>query len=160
MQKQINLELLLRDLYESISELSVVLDAEYEALNAQDVELLQKAAMAKDGLSEKVDELEANRRALLDALGLDNDLTGMKLLIQDCSSQKEDELFKIWNMVSELAQECTTKNKLNGIIIEAKRRQTDAALSILQGNNPDHNELYDAEGTTVSNKSNSTIAKA
>ncbi len=160
MGDQINLELLLRDLYESMSELSVVLDAEHKALSAEDAESLQQAAVAKDRLSEKVEQLEVHRRSLLQALGLDNDLTGMQQLIKQNSINEEDELFKIWNMVAELAQECTAKNKLNGIIIEAKRRQTNAALSILQGYQADQTELYDAEGSTVANNKNSTIARA
>lgn len=160
MGDKIRFELLLRDLYETMSELSVVLDSEHQALTAEDVDSLQKAAAGKEHLSDKVEQLEAHRCALLQARGLDNDLAGMKRLIEQASSHKEDELFKIWNMVAELAQECTAKNKLNGIIIEAKRRHTNAALSILQGYQSDQTELYDAEGATVQNKNNSTIARA
>jgi len=160
MQNRINLELMLRDMYESMSELSVVLDSEHEALVSQDVEQLQKAAADKEALSDKVEQLESNRTAMLKAQGLDNDLASMKQLIQQSSGYDENALFKIWNMVAELAQECTAKNKLNGIIIETNRRQTNAALSILQGYHDDSTETYDAEGSKIASKSNSSIARA
>lgn len=160
MLNKIDLELLLRDMYESMSELSIVLDSEHEALASSHVEQLQKAAVDKERLSDKVEQLESNRTAMLQALGLDNNLAAMQQLIQQSSGYDENALYKIWNMVAELAQECTAKNKLNGIIIETNRRHTNAALSILQGYQADNTQTYDAEGSTVPSKSNSTIARA
>jgi len=160
MQNKINLELLLRDLYESMSELAIVLDSEHTALASQDVEQLQQAALDKERLSDRVQQLEKNRTFMLQALGLSNDLAAMKQLIQQSTGHDENALFKLWNMVAELAQECTAKNKLNGIIIETNRRQTNAALSILQGYQADSTGLYDAEGSTVPTQTNSTIARA
>lgn len=160
MQNKIDLELLLREMYESMSELALVLDSEYEALVSQNAEQLQKAAVEKECLSDKIEQLESNRCAMLQALGLDNDLAAMQQLIQQFTGYDEDALYKIWNMVAELAQECTAKNKLNGIIIETKRRQTSTALSILQGYQADNTELYNAEGSTIPTKNNSTIARA
>lgn len=151
---------MLRDMYESMSELSIVLDSEHEALASSNVEQLQKTAIDKERLSDKVEQLESNRKTMLQTLGLDNDMAAMKQLIQQSSDINENELYKIWNMVAELAQECTAKNKLNGIIIEANRRQTHAALSILQGYQTDNPQTYDAEGSTVPTKTNSTIARA
>lgn len=160
MAKKVNLELLLRDLYESMSELSIVLDTEHDALAAEDAEKLQLAASSKEGLSDKVEQLETHRCTMLENLGLGKDIEAMRQLIQHSSGYDEDALYKLWNMIAELAQECTTKNKLNGIIIEAKRRQTEAALSILNGNLPGNIELYDAEGSTVPSRKNTTIARA
>lgn len=160
MQNKVDLELLLREMYESMSELALVLDSEYEALVSQNTEQLQKAAVEKECLSDKIEQLESNRCAMLQAHGLDNDLAAMQQLIQQFTGYDEDALYKIWNMVAELAQECTAKNKLNGIIIETKRRQTSTALSILQGYQADNTELYDAEGSTIPAKNNSTIARA
>ena len=160
MPDNLKLELLLRDLYEAMSELSIVLDLEHKALASQDVEQLQQAAVNKDILSDKIEQLEKNRCSMLQKLGLGKDLAGMKQLISRSASRTGDELHKLWNMVAELAQECSEKNKLNGIIIEAKRRQTEASLSILHGNIPGSTELYDADGATVATKSNSTIARA
>lgn len=161
MADKFNLELLLRDLYESMSELSMVLDSEHDALTTDNVEKLQQAAIVKEDLSDKVAVLDKQRVSILKTRLLDNDLAGMKQLISETSDQDENSLYKLWNMVSELAQDCAAKNKLNGIIIEAKRRQTNSALSILQGyqNNSD-DELYDADGAAVKNKQNSTIARA
>lgn len=160
MGDKVNLELLLRDLYESMSELSLVLDKEHEALANDDVELLQQSAMQKDDLSDKVSQLDTQRKITLENKGLENDLAGMRTLIQQSSGKDENALYKLWNMVSQLAQDCTAKNKLSGIIIDAKRRQTNAALSVLQGYQADSEELYDAEGSAVKSNSNSTIARA
>jgi len=160
MQNNIDLEILLRDMYESMSELSIVLDTEHEALASQDVEKLQTAATRKEVLSDRVEELETSRSTLLTAHGLDNSLKSMRQLIQQSSKYDEKALLKIWNMVANLVQECTAKNKLNGIIIENSRRHTNAALSVLHGFKSDNTELYDAEGSTVPTKHNATIARA
>ena len=160
MQNKANLEHLLREMYEAMSELSLILDKEHEALVAQDVDLLQQAAVKKELLSEKIEQLESVRTDMLKARGLLNDLPSIKQLITQSSGHNENALLKIWNMVAELAQESTAKNKMNGIIIEAKRRQTHAALSVLQGQQPDESELYDAGGAKVQNYKNSTIARA
>lgn len=160
MGDKINLELLLRDLYESLSELSLVLDKEHEALSRNDVDFLMNASVEKQELGEKVSRLDNHRKSILDEKGLENSLSGMKVLIQESSGHDENALFKLWNMVSELTQDCTVKNKLIGIIIEAKRRQTNDALSVLQGYQPDSNGLYDAEGTAVQMNPNNSIAKA
>lgn len=160
MPDKLNLELLLRDLYEAMSELSLVLDSEHKALTSQDVEQLQQAAVNKELLSDRIEQLEKNRCGILQALGLGKDLAAMKQLISRSSAHDEDALYKLWNLVAELTRECTAKNKLNGVIIEAKRRQTVAALSILHGHQPGNTELYDADGATVATKNNSTIARA
>lgn len=160
MATKLKLELLLRDMYESMSELSLVLDAEHAALGAQEVEPLMQAAIDKERLSEKIEQLEQQRITLLAEHGLGNDLAAMKQLLELTSGADENALYKLWNMIAELAQECTEKNKLNGIIIETKRRQTTTALSVLHGYHTDNTELYDAEGTTVPAKNNSTIARA
>ena len=160
MPDNLKLELLLRDLYEAMSELSLVLDSEHQALATQDVEQLQQAAVNKDLLSDRIEQLEQNRVAMLQQLGLGKDLAAMQQLINGSSARAGDELYKLWNMVAELAQECTVKNKLNGVIIEAKRRLTETALSILHGNIPGNTELYDADGAKIGTKGNSTIARA
>ncbi len=160
MQNNINLELLLRDMYESMSELSLVLDSEHESLVSQNVEQLHKAAIDKESLSDNIEQQEIQRSAILQAHGLDNSLASMKQLIQQSSDYDEDALYKIWSMVAGLAQECTAKNKLNGIIIETNRRHTNAALSILQGYQANNTELYDADGASVPARNNSTIARA
>ncbi len=160
MPDNLKLELLLRDLYEAMSELSLVLDSEHKALESEDVEQLQQAAVNKDQLSDRIEQLETNRVAMLQKLGLGKDLAAMKQLINGSSSRAGDELYKLWNMVAELARECTVKNKLNGVIIETKRRLTDSSLSILHGNIPGNTELYDADGAKIASKGRSTIARA
>lgn len=160
MGNKLNLELLLRDLYEAMSELSCVLDAEHKALEAEDTEQLQEAAVTKEELSQRIELLEDNRCSMLVNNQLANDLDSMRQLIQNSSKHDEDALFKLWNMIAVLTQECMVKNKLNGIIIESKRRYTDTALSILHGNLPGSTELYDAEGTTVPARNKTTIARA
>ena len=156
MPDNLKLELLLRDLYEAMSELSLVLDSEHQALATQDVEQLQQAAVNKDLLSDRIEQLDNLHAGNFG----DKDLAAMQQLINGSSARAGDELYKLWNMVAELAQECTVKNKLNGVIIEAKRRLTETALSILHGNIPGNTELYDADGAKIGTKGNSTIARA
>ena len=155
-----NIELLLREMYEAMSELSLVLDSEYDALSVQDVDKLQGAAVQKEILSSKIQLLENTRTDLLTENGLKNNLDSMKTLFSQTSDDNNSSLFKMWNMISELTEECTTKNKLNGIIIESKRRQTNSALALLQGQNEEDSELYSSDGSKIQNGKNNTIARA
>lgn len=155
-----NLELLLREMYEAMSELSLVLDFEYDALSTQDADKLQDAAVKKDALSSKIQILENTRAELLTEYELKNNLDSMKILFAKYADSENSHLFKIWNMISELTEECAAKNKLNGIIIEAKRRHTNTAIALLQGKQDEDSDLYASDGSKIQKGKNSTIARA
>ena len=98
------LELLFRDMYESLSELSLVLDNEYTALSEQNVENLQQAAIDKDRLSDKLDELEKNRYHILEHTSFNLDRISMQLFIQQNFPGHDHALLKLWDMIAELAK--------------------------------------------------------
>lgn len=154
------LELLFRDMYESLSELSLVLDNEYTALSEQNLENLQQAAIDKDRLSEKLDELEKNRYHILENTSFNLDRISMQLFIQQNFPGDDHALLKLWDMIAELAKTCEKQNSINGIIIENKKQQTNDAISILQTGELEQTELYDAEGASVGPAYKSTVVRA
>ena len=155
-----SLELLFRDIYESLSELSLVLDKEFDALKDQNVESLRQAAIDKDRLSDKLDELEKARFKILEHTSFNLDRISMQLYIQENFANQGEALLKMWDMIAELAKTCEKQNAINGIIIDNKRKQTKEALSILQSGEVDQTELYNAEGSSVGAAGGSTVARA
>ena len=154
------LELLFRDIYESLSELSLVLDNEFTALKEQNVEGLRQATLDKDRLSDKLDELEKARCQILEHTSFNLDRISMQLYIQERFSDQGEALLTMWDMIAELAKACEKQNSVNGIVIENKRKQTKEALSILQSGEVAQTELYDADGASVGPAHGSTVARA
>lgn len=154
------LELLLRDMYEALTELALILDNEYQALENTDVDKLQEAAITKERLSRKLEDLEKSRVTMLQRANFKLDKESMSRFIEKIADDSGNSMTQIWDMVEELAYKCDTQNKLNGIIIDNTKRQTQAALAILQGHQPGEDSLYDADGTSVAQSLNSTLARA
>jgi len=154
------IEFLLRDMYEALSELSMVLDNEHSALENSDIDKLQQAAASKEQLSKKLDALETSRSDILKKARFNLDKQAMYNFIDQIAGNTAESLYKIWDMVEELAYRCDTQNRINGIVIDNSKRQTQAALSILHGQFQTEGELYDAEGANVPQSFNSSLARA
>ncbi|MDH5180189.1 MAG: flagellar protein FlgN [Gammaproteobacteria bacterium] len=155
-----DLELLLRDMYEALSELAMVLENEHHALETTDVDKLHQAAVRKEGLSDKLEKLEQQRVALLSRANKTPDKESMLLFIDEAAGNRSESMHSIWQMVEELAVRCDTQNRINGIVIENSKRQTQAALAILRGHLTAEDKLYGADGGTVSQVQNSSLARA
>lgn len=154
------IELLLRDMYEALSELSVVLDDEHAALENSNIDKMHQAAESKQKLSETLEVLETSRSDILKKARFNLDKQSMYKFIDHVAGSAKESLYKIWEMIEELAAKCDTQNKINGIVIDNSKRQTQAALSILHGHTQTEGELYDAEGTNVPHSFNSSLARA
>lgn len=158
--QQAGLELLLRDMYEALTELSLVLENENQALENTEIDKLQKAATDKERLSSQLEKLEGQRVKLLQSANVELDKASMSRFIIDSAGSSADSLTSIWEMVEELAIKCDKQNRVNGIVIENTKRQTQAALAILKGHFSTEDNLYDADGSSVSQTANSTLARA
>ncbi|MDH5407726.1 MAG: flagellar protein FlgN [Gammaproteobacteria bacterium] len=154
------IEFLLREMYETLSELAMVLDNEHSALENSDIDKMHQAAVSKEQLSKKLEALETSRSKILKKARFHLDKQSMYNFIDTIAGSTAESLHKIWEMVEELASTCDTQNKINGIVIDNSKRQTQAALSILHGHAQTEGELYDAEGTNVPHSFNSSLARA
>ena len=153
-------ELLFRDMYEALAELSIVLDKEYQALAEQDFEKIQQAIVDKEQLSVKIEALEQNRTELQQENGYQPNAQATHQFLTDISENGDDNLLTLWEMITDLAEKCQEQNQINGIIVDNNKRQIAQALSILQSGFTEQTELYGADGSSVCSQQNTTIAKA
>lgn len=149
---------LLKTIAERLSQLLQALEAEYQALSANDVEKMQQTAEDKTTLTEQLERLELKRSILLKNAGLDQDKTGMTAYLQR-QPDADNAMEKHWQEIEQITRKCEKQNKVNGIIIESKRRRANTALAILKGQS-NTTELYTAEGTAVAPQNPRTIARA
>lgn len=154
------LEMLLRDMYEALTELNLVLDTEHQALKDTDMEKLSQAAVDKERLSHKIEQQEQSRSQFLGRFQAASDNAAMIEFIERYGADSTESLLSLWQMVEELAVNCDAQNRVNGIVIDNTKRQTQAALAILRGQFGVEDNLYDADGSSVAQKNNSTLARA
>ncbi len=149
----------LQDIAAYLDELRQALVAEYEALGADDTERLAQLAEVKQRLSDILGDLDRERSALLREAGLDLDRTGVLAYLDRQSESERAPLNVLWQRIETLTRDCRRLNRINGIVIEKRRRRTTAALQILQGQTTD-NALYTAHGTAPGSGPGNTLAKA
>ncbi len=124
------------------------LEAERSALSRRDLELLEQTTRAKIQYTRQLEELEAQREALVRELGF---ASGPDTLL-DCfkSLPQADKLIQLWKQVLDNTQACQTGNLTNGGILESNRQHVEQALSILRGQSGTPS-LYDPNGDTSAN---------
>ena len=124
------------------------LEAERLALTRRDLELLEKTTLGKVQYTRQLEELEAQREALVTELGF---ASGPDTLL-DCfrSLPQADRLIQLWEQVLANTEACQTGNLTNGGILESSRQHVEQALSILRGQSGVPS-LYDPNGDTSSN---------
>ncbi len=149
----------LQDIAAYLDELRQALVAEYEALSADDTARLANLAVVKQRLSDILGDLDRERSDLLREAGLDLDRTGVLAYLDRQSASERAPLDALWQRIETLTRDCRRLNRINGIVIEKRRRRTLQALHILQGQAP-ADDLYTAHGTPPGNGPGNTLAKA
>ena len=122
--------------------------AERSALTRRDLDLLEKTTRGKLQYTRQLEELEAQREALVTELGF---ASGPDALL-DCfkSLPQADTLIQLWEQVLGKTEDCKAGNLTNGGILESSRQHVEQALSILRGQSGTPS-LYDPNGDTSSN---------
>ena len=106
--------------------LQATLDAERTALTGTSSEAVATSAGEKMALFADIERLEAERRVLCDAAGVDlRREEGMP-----------DSLSGRWRALLELMARCRTANEINGYIINVRRNQVGQLLDALRGGTP------------------------
>ena len=150
---------LLQEIVNYLQQLLVALNKEHKALVDKNIDSIQSISEEKIVLMEHLEDLDKERRNLLDNAGLDITSTGVGDFIQNSNSPRAPQIKALWNEISNISKQCDKQNNINGIIIESNKRHTENALSILQGK-PQNTELYSKNGESIKSSRQQTLIRA
>lgn len=145
-QCQHRLNELLRAEFDCAGRLQSTLLAEAEALLARDADALEHAVGEKHRLMQRLEQLDADKRQLLESHGFGNDPAGVEACIAWCDDTGH--LLRGWNSLLERVRHCQQQNRVNGVTLESSRRHAQHVLNILRGQSPPP-ELYNPTGMTA-----------
>ena len=150
---------LLQEISSYLSQLLAALKNEHQALSENNMQAIESIANEKILLMEHLEDLNKERRLILEAAGLNLTATGIDDFFQNNNSPRAQQMNTAWKEISGLTTECEKQNNINGIIIESNKRHTETALSILQGKQQS-SELYSKKGIAVKDSKNQTLIRA
>lgn len=150
---------LLQEISSYLQQLLNALNNEHKALSENDLQSVQTIAEEKILLMEHLEDLNKERRTLLETAGLDITSTGIADFFQNSNSPRAPQMKALWEAISTLSSQCEKQNNINGIVIEANKRHTENALSILQGKQQ-KTELYSKKGASIKSSHNQTLLRA
>lgn len=150
---------LLEDIANYLEQLFRALENEYKALSDNDIQAIQAVAEEKVLLMEQLEDLNKERRALLEAAGLNLATTGADDFLNSSKITNSPKLKTLWSNISNLSKQCDKQNNINGIIIDNNKRHTENALSVLQGKQQT-TELYSNKGQSIKMAKKQTLIRA
>ena len=134
------------------------LEDEAAALTANDVETLESAVAAKNASVHELEQLEQQRRRLLEAAGFAGNRYGTNACIEWCD--ENDKLARLWQQLLDEVRTCQRRNSVNGTLVQFGRRNVQQLLDILRGQ-LQSGRLYDPAGDTATCvETTRTLAKA
>ncbi len=150
---------LLHEISSYLNQLLNALINEHQALSENNHQSIEAIAKEKIILMEQLEDLDKERRNLLEKAGLDLEATGIKDFFNNSSSPRAPIMKSIWEKISKLTRDCEKQNNINGMIIENNKQHTENALSILQGKQQ-NTELYSNKGTSIKMSKQQTLIRA
>lgn len=150
---------LLEEISSYLQQLLNALNNEHKALSENDHKSLHEISEEKILLMEHLEDLNKERRVILENAGLDITSTGIEDFFQNTTSAKAPHMKALWAEVSKVTRQCDKQNNINGIIIEANKRHTENAISILQGKQQ-NTELYSKNGESIKSSHKQTLIRA
>lgn len=150
---------ILQEISSYLQQLILALNNEHTALSENNLEAVQTIAEEKILLMEHLEDLNKERRTVLEVAGLDITSTGIGDYFENTKSPRAPQMKALWSEISNLTSQCDKQNNINGIIIESNKRHTEKALSILQGKQQ-NTDLYSKKGETVKSPQNQTLLRA
>ncbi len=148
-------QLLLDDIGHA-EQLLALIDAEYQALQARDLQSLEKLLTQKLPLLSLLDQHGQQRSRILIEANLSPDADGLK----HYASQSADgeQLLQRSEQLTELIGQCQRANVRNGRLIKANQSSTTSLLNIIRGS---HGQgLYDSRGGAARIASKRPISQA
>ncbi|MEO1079325.1 MAG: flagellar protein FlgN [Pseudomonadota bacterium] len=139
----------------TLTELSAALDAEYDALIANDPQALESATHAKAGRVDAHRAQQQKRLSWLTARGLPTE-TGLKQLVHMAGD--DENVAALQARLAALASDCQQNNRRNGGLIVRLQERARGALDILRRD--DSGDLYSLSGAREHQSDSRTLGKA
>ncbi len=148
-------QLLLDDIGHA-EQLLALIDAEYQALQARDLQCLEKLLTQKLPLLSLLDQHGQQRSRILIEANLSPDADGLKHYASQ--SAVGEQLLQRSEQLTELIGQCQRANVRNGRLIKANQSSTSSLLNIIRGS---HGQgLYDSRGGAARIASKRPISQA
>lgn len=135
-----------------------LLQRETTVLEQRDTEALVALTEEKQQLLQVLEEKAAQRSRFLQADGLSQDKAGFEQLLERLGNPPTS--LHLWEKLHGLLEQCQRQNQLNGRLLEAGRRHSQQALSLLLGGQDPNAGLYDQKGSVnISTSEGHRLAK-
>ncbi|MGI9210928.1 MAG: flagella synthesis protein FlgN [Methylococcaceae bacterium] len=134
---------LLAQIHEHLASMHALLGEESSSLQTRNADSLQSVTSQKLALADRINELTARQKQLLEASGFSADRDGMEGFLTQCN---EESSLNIWQKVLVLTADCKHRNDINGAYLALLERYVESTLDILTGS-PSMGETYDPKGS-------------
>ena len=143
----ISIQQCLSDEVNAMSGLATLLKKEQSALASSDIDALNETTTGKTELLRKIAELEKIRNTQLNALGFNGKPEGMRDYFVHYPEDSEMSA-QLWNKLLAISEKAKEDNRTNGLLINRRITQNQAALSVL-GHGSSAGSLYGPTGQTT-----------
>jgi len=116
----------------ALTELAAILEIEYTALVANDVDGLVRAGNDRHRHINGLVRVEEERRSLCRAMDVSADRRGLQILLKRCDPTLA--LVKRWGQCAALAERCRRHNDRNGALVAARMKHVEQVLSVITRN--------------------------
>ena len=133
------------------------LEAERDALEAEDTNALQAALTVKGRYVDQLQTLDQTRLRLCADAGFSEGPLQMQQMTEWCD--EESTIAERWDRLVAIAADCNVLNMTNGAIVRMRRRQIESGLAILRGVRPG-SDTYGRNGTEADGLGQRSLAEA
>lgn len=152
---------LLSDQVEILTRLNETLRIEYDIMNTQKTDEVQKISEQKQNLVNDLEALNQNWQDFLRSQKAEFTLQGIRTAILKLEKAEPQKLPMLWEQLGDLSQACQHQNTINGAVVTLRQQVTQQALEILRGQTMGGGNTYDSKGGQQSSGGpGHTIAKA
>lgn len=138
-----HLDKLLIEEASTLARLEELLDKEYEFLESNNIEELERAGEARQSCIMALVAVEDERRSLCRMLNISADAMGLDKLLNWCDPSRE--LKRRWAACADRAARCRSLNDRNGALVSARLKRVEGMLDVITGraNQP---KMYGSKG--------------
>lgn len=111
-----------------------LLQNEFEALKANDLDALDERGSARSQAMGALLRIQDERRSLLTAMQYADSNEGLEKMLRWCDPGKT--LLDHWRRCADLATECRELNERNGLLVNARLRRVEGMLEVLTARPP------------------------
>jgi len=136
MSKHSILTALLNRQIQQITELSVLLQQEYQELRGGQAAKIEQLSLEKSILLNELKSLEQEQQQFLSSILDEHEKPNIAKAIACIAPQHPEALTALNEELTQQAKQCHKQNQINGITISMNQQFTDKALAILHGQDP------------------------